>query len=907
MTNDQNSKCLQEAGIEVLKDNLTATAQSGTFLNFGERMAVSEFTGSFMFRAITTNVSNLYCILYDSSGNQIYFPCLYSSYIKMGWVCETNAVVKKITVYGNCIDPSQPASVTLLKVSNLLLESFAHTRPSFTVGSTHTSVLVKELYINEDIWALLEGPDQKLMIYLARNDDHAEAPSLLIAEYNPDSTTPYGNCFITHDVHANLLVLEGRGSFAGLYCYMIADWDSAWQLFEADGLVSSGEVILQAVINQPVASNLYFSPAIAAYLEKNPRLPAPGTSFTTLRDSIVGESIALPTLPESTATPAQTENILVNSQDSLASLQSSVDSAISGGKKCINVIFDGKTYSYSEGLLSFLSGTLTAVELNIIGNGSTLIGSSLQLADSEYKNGYFVFSGVGSVDVYKASLVDSFGNFVTDFYGPIHEMPKLVELTTNANANNDVEDANVWKTDLNGATPAKMRIPNTIGPALTAFYASNSSNLYVQIFLDYFSQVFRVTACTDKYIITKPSEMVDAKYDSIEVNKRNTYSSSRVLNPCFRLINYPGENGVAYISGGKLYSRLQDVRLCNVRNFLTVNRSFKTLNISGFRFKGNCSGVFDEALINVTNSTTGWICISDCKFEHIRSQVFSAISSRNILIQRNELSHYYRRGVSCKVCGNVHVLFNECTDGNLRQNNEGAIFCQNTGAHIAYNRLINYGYMGIGTGQWYGSDTEPFTEEKTIVEYNELYMTPEYRNSLSRLPLLDGGAIYTLTKNHKTIIRYNFISGHSGAMDNRGIFCDDGTYNVWLYGNLVINTKNSYAIDLRKVNNLLTACNSNNCILFNIFDGYYRFEGTENQSLSVTNTKGCNIILRERNETRQYDRVGDIDAAHMEDDRLVTGCRIEEQSVMLPISMKNWLQAAKLPEFILSHIRYALI
>ena len=38
MTNDQNSKCLQEAGIEVLKDNLTATAQPGTFLNFGERM-----------------------------------------------------------------------------------------------------------------------------------------------------------------------------------------------------------------------------------------------------------------------------------------------------------------------------------------------------------------------------------------------------------------------------------------------------------------------------------------------------------------------------------------------------------------------------------------------------------------------------------------------------------------------------------------------------------------------------------------------------------------------------------------------------------------------------------------------------------------------------------------------------
>ena len=906
MTNDQNSKCLQEEGIEVLKDNLTATAQSGTFLNFGERMVVSEFTGNFMFRAITTNVSSLSVYLYDANGNQIYIPCLNSSAIKPGRVCETSAAVKKITVYGNCIDPSQPASVTLLRVSNILLESLVHTRPVFTVGSCHANIFVKELYISGDIWPLLEGPDQKLMIYQTRNESHTSGPNVLIAEYNPNSTTPYANSFVAYDVQADVIVLSGRGCFAGMNCYMVVDWDSAWQLFEEDGLINSGEVILQAVIIQEAASNLALSPTIASYLEKNPQMPAPATRFTSIQQGIVSETITEPNLPVSTATSAQTENILVNSQDSLASLQSSVDSAISGGKKCINVIFGGGTYFFSEGLLSFTSGSFTDVELNLIGNGSTLIGSSLLLASPNYKDGYFVFDGVSGTDVYKAVLTDHSGNFVSDFYGPIHEMPKLVELTTNANANNDVEDANVWKTDLNGATPAKMRIPNTIGPALTAFYASNSSNLYVQIFLDYFSQVFRVTACTDKYIITKPSEMVDAKYDSIEVNKRNTYSSSRVLNPCFRLINYPGENGVAYISGGKLYSRLQDVRLCNVRNFLTLNRSFKTLNISGFRFKGNSSGVIDEALINITNFTGGWINISDCEFKNTRSLAVSVINSSDVLIRQNKFSHYYKGGVSCKVSTNVHVLSNEFADGNLRHYNNGAITCQNTGAHIALNKLTNYGYQGIGVGQWHGSSAS-LIGEKTIVECNELYMTPDYRNKLLCVPLLDGGAIYTWTKNHKTIIRYNFISGHSGAMDNRGIFCDDGTYNVWLYGNLVINTKNSYAIDLRKVNNLLTACNSNNCILFNIFDGYYRFEGTENQSLSVTNTKGCNIILRERNETRQYDRVGDIDAEHIEDDRVVTGSRIEEQSVMLPISMKNWLQAANLPEFILSHIHYALI
>ena len=63
----------------------------------------------------------------------------------------------------------------------------------------------------------------------------------------------------------------------------------------------------------------------------------------------------------------------------------------------------------------------------------------------------------------------------------------------------------------------------------------------------------------------------------------------------------------------------ETIRLCNVRNSLTINRSIKALNIS------------------------------DCLFENIRSHVFSAIGCNNILIRRNKLRHYYRRGVSCKV------------------------------------------------------------------------------------------------------------------------------------------------------------------------------------------------------------------------------------------------------------------
>ena len=908
MTNDQNSKCLQEAGIEVLKDNLTATAQSGTFLNFGERMAVSDFTGSFMFRAITTNVSNLYCILYDANGNQIHFPCLHSSLVNMGRVCETDAVVKKITVYGNCIDPSQPSTVTLLKVSNLLLESFAHTRPVFTTGSCHANILIKELYISEDIWPLLESEDKKLMLYHVHNEDHPTHRSLVfVSEYLSGHTDPYANRFVAYDISSDVLVLAGSGHFAGKYCYMVVDWDSAWKLFEEDGLINSGEVILQAVINQEAASNLTLSPTIASYLEKNPQVAAPSTQFGTVRDSVINENIAEPALPVSTATAAQTENIFVNTQDNLAGLNESIATAIGQNKKCINVVFGGGTYYFSEGLLDITSGTLTNVELNLIGNGCTLIGSPVELALSGYKDGYFVFNGVSNINVFQSVLVNDSGEFVSDFYGQFHEMPKLVEFTTNANANNDLEDTNVWKTDLQGETPAKMRVPNTIGPALTAYCENTNNILYIQIYLDYFSQVFLVTACTQKYIIVSPA-IVDGFYDSTEANKRNIFSGGS-LKPCFRLINYPGENSVAYVSGGKLHSKQRNVRLCSTTNFLTIDRSIKALNISGFKFKGNCSGAAnDDALISISNATAGWVNISDCEFENIRSQAVTVMDSSNISIQRNKFKHYYKSGVSCKGntgCRNVHVLFNECRDGNLRHYNDGAITCQNSGAHIAYNKLVDYGYQGIAVGKWRDSGGT-LIEETAIIEYNELYMTPDYRNRHSCVPLLDGGAIYTWTRNHRAIIRYNFINGHSGAMENRGIFCDDGTFGVWIYGNLIINTKNYYDVDLWRRNSNPNST-SDNVLLFNIIGGYYRFEGTDAQSLHTTNTKGCNVILNERNATQQYNRVSNIDSGCMEDDRVVVGCKIEEQGVALPANMKNWLSAMDLPEFIMSHIRYTYL
>ena len=254
---------------------------------------------------------------------------------------------------------------------------------------------------------------------------------------------------------------------------------------------------------------------------------------------------------------------------------------------------------------------------------------------------------------------------------------------------------------------------------------------------------------------------------------------------------------------------------------------------------------------------------------------------------------------------NNKTIVNIVFDGGtyfFRYNSGNAFIDINDNVFNNVDKLTDYGYIGIGVGTWYGSPLA--IDRKIIVEFNELYMNPEYRSKYSCVPLLDGGAIYTWTKNTNTIIRYNFISGHSGAWNNRGIFCDDGSNHIKLYGNLIINTNNSFSIDLRYEDNNNNN-NEGNIILNNIIDGIYRFEGK--QSAGVGNEpsiKGRNLLLAEHYSPQKHNICRYIEDSDMENDNVLLCCRIKEHEVLLPYDMRNKLYNLNLPEFILSHIRF---
>ena len=91
---------------------------------------------------------------------------------------------------------------------------------------------------------------------------------------------------------------------------------------------------------------------------------------------------------------------------------------------------------------------------------------------------------------------------------------------------------------------------------------------------------------------------------------------------------------------------------------------------------------------------------------------------------------------------------------------------------------------------------------------------------------MDSGAIYLWTQSDGIIIRNNYIHDIAGAKDNRGIFCDDGTKNVTIEGNVIQRIQNCYCIDLREVKSVAEKVqdhNTGNICRNNLVDGDIRF------------------------------------------------------------------------------------
>jgi len=248
--------------------------------------------------------------------------------------------------------------------------------------------------------------------------------------------------------------------------------------------------------------------------------------------------------------------------------------------------------------------------------------------------------------------------------------------------------------------------------------------------------------------------------------------------------------------------------------------------------------------LNIWGKNTDNITVSDCYF-HDNYTI--------VLLFEND-------------CANVKIINNRF-ERIAYLTNSFCIKVRGTNYLVSHNVLSDFGYGGIGVGNSYMNvvDTIP---SYGIVERNNVFHTQEFRNNKQSWTLIDGGAIYIYTCNNGAVIRYNYVHDICGMGAVRGIYCDDGTTNCSVYGNIVMNIESSYGIDLRKslvLDNLgLGKSNVNNKITDNYFNNKFRFEGRGDDSTSV---KGRNYIVVEKGK-----EAPDMDTASLvetESDRIV--------------------------------------
>ena len=271
------------------------------------------------------------------------------------------------------------------------------------------------------------------------------------------------------------------------------------------------------------------------------------------------------------------------------------------------------------------------------------------------------------------------------------------------------------------------------------------------------------------------------------------------------------------------FSKTNEVYECRAACFLDIEDSkIKSLELTGLIFNG-CSR--DNHLININNVQADNIDIKNCLFSNIGGAVVYIVNSNNVTFENNSVQNTFGSAiVSNNGSSNTSVTKNEFRNLDLKMTNSHGVLIQGNNFLIAENLFENFSYSAVGVGIHY--KTKSVNPCAGRIYNNEIYLTGDYLARPEQHTLMDGGAIYLWTQNDGISIENNYIHDIVGMKDNRGIFCDDGTKNVTITGNIIERIGNSYCICLREcayVEPFVSDYNSKNVVEDNFVDGDVRF------------------------------------------------------------------------------------
>lgn len=338
---------------------------------------------------------------------------------------------------------------------------------------------------------------------------------------------------------------------------------------------------------------------------------------------------------------------------------------------------------------------------------------------------------------------------------------------------------------------------------------------------------------------------------------------------------------------------------CSSSLFLNVeNCMIKSFSMSNIRFKGNA--LKNPSLISIRNVNATDFRISKCDFSAIRSKVVDVINSQNVILEDNQVEDCY---IDCFVSDNKSVGFvakgNTFKNNGLCMNNSACVIARGKNFCVSDNFFCDFSYAAISVGmnyQW-KKDAECYG----IIENNEIHYSSEYFNHAEKYTLMDGGAIYVMTQLDDVIVRYNRIYDYCGVYANRGIFCDDGTKNISIYGNVITNVPNSFSIDLRlcpQVASRVSDHNRNIMMMYNLMDGKYRFEGVDKNSAFL----GTNFLISKKFGTKLENVVSNVSFAD-EDYYMEGSVEFGAKNLILQSNSRNIIMQSPIRTYISRYIK----
>ena len=466
-------------------------------------------------------------------------------------------------------------------------------------------------------------------------------------------------------------------------------------------------------------------------------------------------------------------------------MQISLSKSLESGKKRIEVqILKGKFF-FRNNHISIDGIDKPDVRIRIVGKKCQIIPEGRKFMYGEKISGFLD---------YRNSYISSDGEDIS-VWTPFHATDTLIKVVNKSNK------------------LCKLHVPLAFSGEL----ANLSRYSYIQFTEWYYTRVCKIDSISDGYVYFKVPELFYIK-DGYNVNY--DYRWHRRM-PRYRFFD-SNAKAVLFKDCHSVVYEGEEGSFC-----LINNTRLNSLSIEGLEFLGSHASKY---LLNIKNSSfEDYFLLYNCKFKGQKGKVVNMAQSYNMFIQHCNFSDQYAMVIDSDMASkNTEICYNTFNNCGIGMSNSFCVRCRGDNYLISYNDFCNFGYGAIGVG--ISHTFENPQKSCGVVEYNRIYNTDNYLENIDQRGLIDGGAIYLWTINDGSVIRYNFINNISGAGSNRGIYCDDGAKNFVLYGNVIMNVKNSRAIDARYDTSLedhdsSQIANINKEMFYNITDGSVKLNG----------------------------------------------------------------------------------